>query len=604
MIRASSLVLWIVALLALSYAPPAGAAGAGVNLLSWGEPSRDGQGSGATGLDAPAPVALPDGTTVTQFAAGADHALALTSAGEVFAWGANDFGQTGGAPVSQGIITLPVRVAGLPAGIVSLAAGAGFSLAVTASGEIWAWGRNDNEQLGVDPATTPAVACVQPCRAAPAPVPLPPGLVAVGGAGSIDGGATHALAVVADAATRSSRAVVGWGYNGSGELGVTPGGMSAAVQMGLDPGVVPAQVAAGNQYSLVATTAGEIQSVGYGFGGQLGNGDFPPTGTSVMQAVLLPPGHAPAAAISAGGQTALARLADGSAWSWGVGPNGERGDATTDLKTNTPGRVTLPPGVASAISAGETSAFATTTAGAVYGWGTAPGYLDGAAPATATPVPVALPAGARATTVATNDFGGGGGGVAYALVVPGSAAPALVPVTGRSAVAAPVSGKVLVRTPGSTSFKRLLAGSLIALGSTIDTSAGVVALATTSDRRGGVQSGKFSEGRFRLTQTGAAVPVTVLTLNGAKPGPCASGARAAATKRKRKRRVLANAKGHFRSVGTDASATVRGTIWRTTDRCDGTLVQVIAGTVTVRDLRRGKTVTVRAGHRYLARKRR
>jgi hypothetical protein len=41
----------------------------------------------------------------------------------------------------------------------------------------------------------------------------------------------------------------------------------------------------------------------------------------------------------------------------------------------------------------------------------------------------------------------------------------------------------------------------------------------------------------------------------------------------------------------------------TEDRCDGTLTRVLTGAVRVRDLRRHRTVVVRAGHRYLARAR-
>ena len=46
---------------------------------------------------------------------------------------------------------------------------------------------------------------------------------------------------------------------------------------------------------------------------------------------------------------------------------------------------------------------------------------------------------------------------------------------------------------------------------------------------------------------------------------------------------------------------MRGTIWTTTDRCDGTLTQVKRGTVVVRDFRRRRNVIVRAGKSYLAR---
>ena len=38
---------------------------------------------------------FPQDTVVTQIAAGISHSMALTSCGEVFAWGRNDYGQIG-----------------------------------------------------------------------------------------------------------------------------------------------------------------------------------------------------------------------------------------------------------------------------------------------------------------------------------------------------------------------------------------------------------------------------------------------------------------------------------------------------------------------------
>ena len=46
---------------------------------------------------------------------------------------------------------------------------------------------------------------------------------------------------------------------------------------------------------------------------------------------------------------------------------------------------------------------------------------------------------------------------------------------------------------------------------------------------------------------------------------------------------------------------MRGTIWLVQDECDGTLTKVTRGTVQVRDAKRKKTITVKAGHSYLAR---
>jgi len=61
--------------------------------------------------------------------------------------------------------------------------------------------------------------------------------------------------------------------------------------------------------------------------------------------------------------------------------------------------------------------------------------------------------------------------------------------------------------------------------------------------------------------------------------------------------------GRFRTHGRNSVATVRGTRWVTTDTCAGTRTTVTEGAVAVRDLRRRKTVVVRAGRSYLARSR-
>ena len=84
------------------------------------------------------------------------------------------------------------------------------------------------------------------------------------------------------------------------------------------------------------------------------------------------------------------------------------------------------------------------------------------------------------------------------------------------------------------------------------------------------------------------------------------GARAAATKKKKGPKAVlgklwGSGKGKFRTNGKYSAATVRGTIWLVEDRCEGTLTKVTRGTVSVRDFKRKKTVTVKAGHSYLAR---
>jgi hypothetical protein len=78
-------------------------------------------------------------------------------------------------------------------------------------------------------------------------------------------------------------------------------------------------------------------------------------------------------------------------------------------------------------------------------------------------------------------------------------------------------------------------------------------------------------------------------------------ASAAQLSRRTIRRLRSNANGRFRTRGRHSAATVRGTVWITADRCDGTLTTVKRGKVAVRDFRRKRTITLSRGKSYLAR---
>jgi PKD repeat protein len=101
--------------------------------------------------------------------------------------------------------------------------------------------------------------------------------------------------------------------------------------------------------------------------------------------------------------------------------------------------------------------------------------------------------------------------------------------------------------------------------------------------------------------------IVVLRLAGGNFAVCgkrtvARAAGASVTKKKVVRQLWGSGKGNFRTSGRYASATVRGTVWLTADRCDGTQVTVRQGVVQVRDIVKRTTVSVRAGQTYLARK--
>jgi hypothetical protein len=93
-----------------------------------------------------------------------------------------------------------------------------------------------------------------------------------------------------------------------------------------------------------------------------------------------------------------------------------------------------------------------------------------------------------------------------------------------------------------------------------------------------------------------------LALAGGDFGSCSLASAAAGASKKTVRALWAKGSGRFRTKGRYSSASVRGTNWLTADRCDGTFTQVTQGSVAVRDVPRKKTVVVKAGRSYLAKK--
>ncbi|KAL7991402.1 RCC1 and BTB domain-containing protein 1 isoform X1 [Crotalus tigris] len=86
---------------------------------------------------------------VTEVACGSHHSLALSSDGDVYAWGYNNCGQVGsGSTANQ---PTPRRVSNcLQAKVaVSIACGQTSSVVVIDNGEVYGWGYNGNGQLGL-----------------------------------------------------------------------------------------------------------------------------------------------------------------------------------------------------------------------------------------------------------------------------------------------------------------------------------------------------------------------------------------------------------------------------------------------------------------------
>jgi hypothetical protein len=205
-------------------------------------------------------------------------------------------------------------------------------------------------------------------------------------------------------------------------------------------------------------------------------------------------------------------------------------------------------------------------------------------------------------------------------------------VLGQSVDVAPVSGAVFVKPPAGKTIKpagdanagsassrpgyvRLTRPEQIPTGSRIDARAGKLRItAAPATPAGKLPTGTFNGAIFSVVQAGSGTNTGLTTLTiieGAFPGApsyalCKTGASrdsspmAAAASTKVLQALLASANGKFRTRGRYSAATVRGTAWGERDRCDGSLTVVRRGAVSVRDFVRHKTLTIRAGHTYLA----
>jgi streptogramin lyase len=244
---------------------------------------------------------------------------------------------------------------------------------------------------------------------------------------------------------------------------------------------------------------------------------------------------------------------------------------------------------------------------AVELWTDAEGHLLDFAPEVEVEVPTTGTTKGNSEQAHTN--GHGMDDVIHA--VDSSVAP---PVLGKSVVVNPAGGSVKVKTPGSKTYKPLAAGAQLPVGTTVDTRSGKIVLQSARDAHGRTQKGTFWGGIFQIRQRKHGKGMTDLHLRGGGFSRCGTGARKASISvlardaKKGKRRVVRRLWGkdnhsRFRTHGRDSVATVRGTRWVTTDRCDGTLTRVTQGAVSVRDLHRKRSVLVRAGHAYLARHR-
>lgn len=290
------------------------------------------------------PVAVSGlNSNVAAIAAGQNHTCAVTSAGGVYCWGSNTYGQLGDNTTDSR--NTPVAVIGLSSGVVAIGVGDNHSCALVSSGAVQCWGRNNQGQLGDNSRTTR----------------LTPALVSgTTSAVKITVGSQHTCSL------DNAGGVYCWGYNGHGQIGdngstltdrLTPVPVS-----GLTSGVVA--IDAGDSHSCALTNSGSVLCWGANDKGQLGD----ESATNRRAPVLVSGLGSGVVAITTGGDHSCALTNAGSVQCWGYNVFSQLGN-NSPAERRTPVTVTsLAPDVV-AIAARNYHSCVLNAVGGVHCWG-------------------------------------------------------------------------------------------------------------------------------------------------------------------------------------------------------------------------------------------
>jgi alpha-tubulin suppressor-like RCC1 family protein len=334
-------------------------------VYAWGNNTNGQLGDGTTN-PSPTPIAVPGLSGIVNVVAGGGSgsapgfSLAVRSDGVVFAWGYNNDGELGLGNTSPGP-KVPTQIPSFP-NVLSVAAGQQFAVALKKDGTVWAWGDNSHGQLGKGdnfPSSSPLQ------------VPGPSSIV------KVVAGGFHVLALRADGA------VFAWGLNSSGQIG-----NNSQIDS-----LVPVQVT-GLPGAAVDITANIAQSWAlladgsvYGWGGNNVGQDGDLTNVSPRLTPVRALGFLPRIVrlgnSSDFGEAGQAQSFDGRLWKWGWDSLGQLGDG---YRNSNPVPQMLPGAMNQAVMASSAGlqSHLVRADGSVRGWG-ANGFGPGETGTTATP---------------------------------------------------------------------------------------------------------------------------------------------------------------------------------------------------------------------------
>jgi alpha-tubulin suppressor-like RCC1 family protein len=285
----------------------------------------------------------------------------------------------------------PREITGISGTIVQIATSNAADYALTSDGTVYAWGENEDGELGNGTTKSTYGDAV--------PVKFPTGVVIA----HLPNPMPYNTGLAID--TKGN--VWGWGRNGGNELCIShKTDIKTPIQLPLSD----VSLATGAGGHALYDEGGSLIACGVDTYGELGDGHTKDSASS-QPVVGLPTGSITALTSSWQGSGAV--LANGSYYDWGYNANGQLGDGHTHL-SDIPLRVPLEAPVVQAYQGGSNGSNGQTLVvlrnKTVWGWGSnSTGQLDVSRPTYVRPVQVIPPAGVTWVWVATN------GNTSYAI---------------------------------------------------------------------------------------------------------------------------------------------------------------------------------------------
>jgi alpha-tubulin suppressor-like RCC1 family protein len=281
-------------------------------LWIWGSAASGRLGNGATSVNRSTPVTtFAGGSNWKQVSIGYAYTAAIKTDGTLWTWGNGLNGQLGNNDTTDRSTPITTFAGGNNWKQVNV--GPRFSVAIKTDGTLWTWGTGTNGQLGNNDTTD---------RSTP--------ITTFAGGNNwkqVSSGDVYTAAIKTDGTLWV------WGNQFNGKLGnaVTTGNISTAVTT-FAGGNNWKQVSSGNDHISAIKTDGTLWTWGSGSNGRLGNASISNRSTPITTFA----GGTNWKQVSGGSSHTAAIKTDGTLWTWGLGLNGQLGNASSTNTNSTP----------------------------------------------------------------------------------------------------------------------------------------------------------------------------------------------------------------------------------------------------------------------------